>query len=412
MDMSALFTLALGLQAPWKVAGLTFDQTASRLDLRVDFAAGSTFPCPECQAASKVHDTAEKTWRHLNFFQHQTYLSARQPRVDCASHGVKLVAVPWARPGSGFTLMFEAFVLLLAQNMPMAAVARVVREHDTRLWRIVKHHVEDGLSRLDLSGVRRVGLDETSRARGHDYLTLFVDADAARVIGIVLDRSAEVVAEFKEWFVERGGDPERVTDFSLDMSPAYIKGVAESFPKAKQTFDKFHVIKLANDAVDEVRREEQRTLKAPELKKTRFLFLRNEKNLSEAQKERLDAARAVARKTSRAYFHRETLQELYRQPDATAAAAFFKRWHRGASRCRLKPVRRVAKTLKDHLAGLLRWFDSRVTNALLEGFSSLVQAAKAAARGYRNANYMALMIYLRLGKLDLRLPDLASGQSI
>jgi len=235
LDTTVLFTAALGLQRPWSVTDLAFDAAKSRLEIRVDFAAGSTFACPDCGAASKVHDAPEHRWRHLNFFQHETQLVARQPRVSCGEHGVRQIEVPWARKGSGFTLMFEALVVLLAQNMPMAAVSRVVGERDTRLWRIVRHHVRQGLERLDLSTVRRVGMDETSRARGHNYLTLFVDADKAKVIAIEKDRDAGVVGKFKEWLVAHGGKAESITDFSLDMSPAYIKGVEENCTRPTST---------------------------------------------------------------------------------------------------------------------------------------------------------------------------------
>lgn len=411
MDMNVLFTAALGLQPPWRVTALKFDAAKKRLDMRVDFAPGSTFPCEACGKASRVHDAPEHEWRHLNFFEHQTFLTARQPRVRCDEHGVKQVAVPWARPGSGFTLLFEAFVLELARaGMPMAAVARLVGEHDTRLWRVVEHYVGEALGRMDLRGLTKVGVDESSRARGHNYLTLFADLVRSRVVFIALERDHGTVEQFRDWVVAHGGDPAAITDFSLDMSPAFIKGVSESFPNAAQTYDKFHVVKLANEAVEKVRREEQKKL--PALKKTRWLWLRNASKLNDDQCSRLDAVRKLAKRTARAYRYRVELQGLYELPDQSAAKAYFKRWYAGAIRSRLAPVKKVARTLKDHLAGLLRWFDSRVTNGLLEGLSSLVQASKAAARGYRNPNYMATMIYLRLSKLDLRLPGGVPAPSI
>jgi len=298
-------------------------------------------------------------------------------------------------------MLFEAFVLELARNgLPIAAIARLVGEHDTRLWRVLEHYVGEALGRMKLEGVTKIGMDETSRARGHNYLPLFVDLLLARVIFIALERDHETVTQFRDWLTQHGGDPEAVTDFSLDMSPAYIKGVAEAFPNAALTFDKFHVIALANAAIEQVRRQEQQTL--PELKKTRWLWLRNARDLTEDQQARFTAVRALAKKTARAYRYREMLQHLYDLPDRTAAEAYFKRWFASAVRSRLVPVQRVARTLRDHLPGLLRWFESRVTNGLLEGFSSLVQAAKGAARGYRNPNYMATVIYMRLSKLDLR----------
>lgn len=406
MDVASLFTLALGVGKPWSVVDVKFDEKQRRLDLRMDFPRGSRFPCVECGEPSPVHDAPEHEWRHLNFFEHQTYVRARQPRVKCDKHGVKQVEVPWSRPGSGFTLLFEAFLLALVQNgMPVAAVARIVDEHDTRLWRMLKEYVELGLERLDLSGMTRLGVDETSRARGHNYLSLFVDPAKPRVADIELGRDAEVLAKFREKLIEHGGEPGKITDVTLDMSPAFIKGVRENFPNAKMTFDKFHVVALVNEAVDQVRREEQNALPKGEkrgLKDGRFLFLRNAQDLTESQRERFVAVAAIAKKTARAWRYREQLQEMYRQEDSTGARAWAERWIKSAVRSRLAPIVRVARTLRTHLDGVLRWFDSRLTNALLEGFSSLVQSAKAAARGYRNPFYMSLVIYLRLGKLDLK----------
>jgi transposase len=399
MDMNVLFTAALGLQSPWKVTGLQFDPARKRLDIRVDFPAGSRFPCPKCGDASKVHDAPEHEWRHLNFFEHEAYLQARQPRTKCERHGVKQISVPWARPGSGFTLLMEALLLeLVRSGMPVAAVARLAGEHDTRLWRLLQHYVGHALKNMKLDALTTVGLDETSRARGHRYLTLFVDLAGRRVVFIALDRDHETLAQFRDWIVAHGGDPNTVKELSLDMSPAYVKGAGIAFPEAELTFDKFHVVALANAAIDQVRRQEQ--LHVPELKKSRWLWLKNE--LTQEQRERFEAVRTQARRTARAYHYREMLQDLYRQPDEDAAQQFFTTWYRAAVRSRLAPVVRVARTLREHSRGVLRWFRSRITNGLLEGMSSLVQASKNAARGYRNADYMATIIYLRMGKLDLK----------
>ena len=173
-----LFQQALGLGEPWRVVDAVFDADRRRLDLRIDFERGATFACPECDVAGcAVHDTDTKTWRHLDFFEHQAFLIARVPRVRCIEHGVRQVSVPWARPGSGFTLLFEALVMALAKQMPVAAIGELVGEHDTRLWRIVHFYVEQARARQDLSGLKRLGVDETSFRRGQDYVTLFADVD-------------------------------------------------------------------------------------------------------------------------------------------------------------------------------------------------------------------------------------------
>ncbi|MGH3951393.1 MAG: helix-turn-helix domain-containing protein, partial [Pseudonocardiaceae bacterium] len=208
MDGLELFTTALGLGEPWRVSAAEFAEQEGRLDVDVSYRRGARFACPErgCgQQRCPVHDTVDKTWRHLDFFQHKAFLHARVPRVRCAEHGVRLVAVPWARPGSGFTMLFEALVLTFAKAMPMARVAASVREHDTRVWRIVEHHVHGARAGEDFSSVRRVGMDETSAARGQDYISLFADLDAGRVLFATEGRDAATVERFAQDLADHGG---------------------------------------------------------------------------------------------------------------------------------------------------------------------------------------------------------------
>lgn len=189
MQDEELFQQALGLTTPWYVTGSEFDAALSRLDLLLDFKSEATFSCPECGATGcKPHDTVAKTWRHVNFFQHGAYLHAHTPRVRCARCGVRLVRVPWARPGSGFTLLFEALVMTYAKDMPVAALARLVG--DTRMWRIIHHYVDEARADADFSGATRVGMDEKASKRGHNYLALFVDLDDSRLLFATETREA------------------------------------------------------------------------------------------------------------------------------------------------------------------------------------------------------------------------------
>jgi transposase len=190
-----LFQQALALPKPWFVERSEFDGAKRRLDLYLDFEVGGTFVCPECGARGcKAYDTSEKSWRHLNFFQHEAYLHARVPRVECGRCGVKLVDVPWARPGSGFTLLFEAIVLMLVKSMTVAETARLMREHDTRIWRIVHHYVDQARAEADCSTVRQVGMDETASKRGHNYIALFVDLEQSRLLFATEGRGADTSA--------------------------------------------------------------------------------------------------------------------------------------------------------------------------------------------------------------------------
>lgn len=237
------------------VGGCTFQVQERGLDIYLDFPPGSVFPCAAGgRAGCQVYDTTERTWRHLNFFEHETYLHARLPRTECPDCGVKTVTVPWARVGSGFTLLFEAFVMILAKEMPVNAIARLVGEHDTRIWRILHHYVEQARSLQDYSGVAELGLDETSRSRGHNYITTFVDLGESKVLFATEGKDGGALGTFSEDLRRHNGQPCQIREVCCDMSPAFISGVEETFPQAPLTFDKFHVMKIINQAVDEVRR--------------------------------------------------------------------------------------------------------------------------------------------------------------
>lgn len=399
-----LLGLALGLTPPWTVTSCDFDAPAHRLDIHIDFAAGSRFACPECGAGGcPAYDSETKAWRHLNFFQHQAWLHARVPRVRCQDCGIRTVtSFPWARKDSGFTLLFEALIMALVTAMPVGAAARLVGEHDTRLWRVIHHYVEEARARADASAVTRVAIDETAARRGHDYITLFVDIDEARVVHVTEGKDAATVAAFADDMIEHGGDPDQITEVCIDMSPAFIKGTAEHLPNAAVTFDKFHAVKIINDAVDQVRRAEQKGQMV--LKGTRYIWLRNPETLSDRQRVTLDALPTRTLKTARAYQIRLAFQDLYTEDSPESAEAYLKRWYFWATHSRLPPMIDAARTIKRHWDGILRWFDTKIANGLIEGINSLIQAAKAKARGYRSSRNLKAIVYLIAGKLDLRLP--------
>ena len=398
-----LFRLALGITSPWFVASSGFDAEKKRLDIALDFKAGSRFACPECKVEDcPVHDTVEKTWRHLDFFQHQAFLTARTPRVTCTKCGVHLVTVPWARPNSGFTLLFEGFAMALAMHMPIAVAAGFLKITDKRLWRVVFHYVGAAVARMDLTGVTRVCIDETAAKRGQDYITLVVDIDGRRVVFVADGRSADTVRQFADHLEDRGGDASRIKQACIDMSPAFISGVTENLTEAEITFDRFHVMKLIGDAVNDVRRAEVKA--RPELRGTRYVWIKNEPNLTAKQSTVLDTLSSTNLKTARAWRMRLAFQEIYAQPARAWGELFFDKWIGWAKRSRLQPMKDVARTMEKHREGILAWFDSRISNGLIEGINSVVQAAKTKAHGYRNSETLKAVTYLVAGKLNLRLP--------
>jgi transposase len=402
MKDTDLLQLALGIIPPWQVERCEFDPDEKRLDIYINFTRGGEFTCYGCgREGCKAYDTEEKTWRHLNFFEHVTYLHARVPRTDCPSCGIGLVTVPWARRGSGFTLLFEAFIMVLARDMPVNAIGRLVGEHDTRLWRVIHYYVEKARSEQDYSGVTRFGVDETASKRGHNYISVFVDMDKSKVIFATPGKGAGTLGAFKEDLEAHGGRAENIKDACCDMSPAFISGIEKTFENAAITFDKFHVVKILNAAVDEVRRQERK--EHPELKKTRWVWLKNEENQTDKEFEIYESLKNMNWKTIRATHLKINFQEFYAQPKETTEE-FLKKWYFWATHSRLQPMIKAAKTIKDHWNGILRWFESKMTNGLLEGLNSLIQAAKARARGYRSTRNLITMVYIIAGKLNYRLP--------
>lgn len=395
-----LFQAALGLSAPWQVTSVEFDRDARRLDLRVDFLKGATFSCPECGVSGlKAYDTSEKCWRHMDFWQHQTYLTARVPRVRCAEHGVRQVALPWARPQSGFTLLFEALIMAMVAEMPVATLAALVGEHDTRVWRVVHHYVDVAVDSQDLAGLERVGVDETSSRRGHDYVTVFADLDQRRGVFVVEGKDHETVQAFSLFLQTHGGDVGQVSEVCQDMSEAFLKGTRENLPEAQITFDRYHVRSHLSKAVDEVRRQESKHHKDL-LRNTRYMWLKRPANLTDRQRDLLDELLAQPLETVRAYTLAQQFDSFYEIADQDTAQEYLRRWIIEVDASGLEPVKRFARMLEDHWDGVIRWHHSQISNGLLEGLNSLIQAAKRRARGYRSNRNFITMIYLIAGKLN------------
>ncbi len=406
MQMNELFRVALGLDKPWVVSQIEFSAEKNQLDLWLDFPSGSRFACPECgRAECGVYDSSERTWRHLNFFQHATHLHARQPRIECPDHGVKTVEVPWARPGSGFTLLMEAFILMLVQGgMTPTQAGRLIDEHDTRIWRVLQHYVEQARSEADFSEVTAIGVDETSRSKGQNYISVFLDLDEERrrVLFVTEGRDAETVAAFKKDLESHEGQAGQIEEACLDMSAAFIKGLKDQFPDTELTFDKFHLMQLLGDAVDEVRRQEQQT--HPELKGSRYVWLKNDWNRTQVQAEVFDALRSSGLATVRATHLRSIFQDILTCAEASEGEGLLKQWYFWATHSRIPAMISAAKTIKEHWAGVLRYFTSRLSNGILEAINGLIQSAKVKARGFRSSRYLITMVYLIAGKLDFKLP--------
>jgi transposase len=397
----SLFEKALHIESPFYIKEVDFDIEKKRLEINIDFIRGSTFKYDNSE--HKAYDTKAKQWRHLNFFEHECYLNVRVPRIKPGDGKVKLVAMPWEGLSNGFTLLFEALAMQLCKAMPVNQVSTLINESDDKLWRMLEKYIDTGRGLEDFSGLVSVGVDETSKRKHHDYISLFVDMEKRKTIYITEGKSSDTVKEFKKDLEMHNGNAESVENVSCDMSPAFIKGVREYLPNAEITFDKFHILKTINEAVDKVRGEEAKSLDI--LKGTRYIFLKNHGKLTKPQSGKL-AEMSISKlniKSVRALHIRENFQEIYNATNKKDFETLLKKWFFWATHSRLEPIKQAAYTIKRHWEGVLKWFESKINNGILEGLNSVIQACKAKARGYKTTKNFKIIAYLVTGDLKFNL---------
>jgi len=298
--------------------------------------------------------------------------------------------------------LFEALIVQLASHMTVSGVSAIVNETDDKIWRMLGKYIDRAREQEDFSELTNVGMDETSRAKGHDYITLFVDLDKRNTVFVTEGKDHKTVEKFVEDMKQHGGNPDNISNVSCDMSPAFIKGVGENLENAKITFDKFHIIKIINDAVDTVRKQE--VVMQPVLKNTKYIFLKNEENLTKKQKTKLEELEMpkMNLKTARALHIRQNFQDIYKAETAEDFELLLKKWYFWATHSRLEPIIQAAKTIKNHWDGVLEWFRSKINNGILEGFNSVIQAAKSKARGFKTTRNFKIVIYLITGDLNFK----------
>ena len=414
-EAQALFTAALGLKAPWEVVKVELDTGSNRIDFQVESRA-KRLPCPACgKENQRIHDRQKRSWRHLDFFQYEAWLHAQVPRVDCNACGkTTQTEVPWARPGSGFTLLFEALALTLCESMPVAQAGAQLRTQSARLWRCLDHYVGKARDLSSMAGVTDIGIDETSCKKGHEYITVVHDLKEKRLLFATPGRTNETVAQFKADLIAHGGKPEEIKHVCMDMGPAYIKGVTEQLPQAQISFDRFHVIAMANDALNDVRRAEMHSngkdvreqfgndKKA--VKQLRWAVLKDAAKWREKQMNVMYVLQRSRLKTARAWRLKEALRDIYHAAAesncAEKAQVALTGWISWARRSRLEPFKKVAVTLKEKLPAIIRGMLDERSNAYVEAMNGMLQQAKTAARGFRNVKNFITIAYLRMGKLE------------
>ena len=394
-----LFSTALGISKPIFIEDIRFEE--SELHIYLNFYRGAEFSCPVCGCQHQAYDTEVKIWRHLNFFQYKSFLHFPTPRIDCPSCGIHRYSPEWTRPQSGFTLLFEAFIITLVRGgLPFSELKKLTGENDTRLRRIVDYYVDKSYMEKDFSGVTEVAVDETSSKKGHKYITVFINQEDKSVLFATTGKDSETIKRFADECPKHGLNPDEIKEISMDMSVPFQAGVANYLPEANITFDKFHVVKLLNDAVDKVRRSEQKL--NPLLQKSRYVWLKNRENLTAKQLEKLQDLENENLQTAEAYRLKITFQDIYDNIQCAETAEFLlKSWIKHVLNSGLEPLIDFSKTLLRHFDGVIRYFKIHITNGISEGINSIIGQIKRRAKGYSNVRNFINMIYLIKGNLSL-----------
>lgn len=400
-----LYRQLLGLESPWTVGRVELSVAEKQVTVWVEHRRPRSWPCPECGAACGLHDhDEERSWRHLDSCQFETHVRARVPRVRCSEHGVRVVRVPWAEPRSRFTLLFERFAIDVLLETDVAGASKILGISWDEAHHLMRRAVSRGLLRRRKTVPKYLGVDEKSIAKGHRYATLVTDLERGTVVEVAEDRKMTSLMMCLGGFTMK--ELSQVDAVAMDMWEPYVQTLRILMPGAgeKIVFDRFHIVGHMNEAVDLVRRRENRSLRVDgdeRLVGSKHWWLYGAENLPGRYEELFSSLRKANLKTARAWAIKELLRSLWKRPSEETGRRWWRRWYSWATRCRLTPVRNVAAMLKRHLPNVLSYFRHRVTNSTSEALNSVIQMIKKRAFGFRNFDNFRTSVLFRCGGLDL-----------
>ena len=406
MQDTRLYEQLLGLESPWSVRGVTLNHQAQEIEVEV-VCQDTVWACPTCRQRAHLHDSERRRWRHLDSCQYKTFVVCDVPRVKCPEHGTMQVRVPWAEKLGRFTRLFERFAIDLMLECSISAACEILRISWDEADGIKQRSVVRGLSRKKAQVYKKLCVDEKSAGRGHNYMTLVAHiqpGQSATVEYVGEGRTRDSLDGF--WKTLTHEQLAEIDAVAMDMHKDYINSTLEYVPGAedKIVHDPFHLVRDMNDAVNDVRKGEQKVLRKEEdgtLDGTRYLWLYGRENLPPRWSARFDAVKGMNLKTARAWALKEMFRSFWKCEIREGAEIYFDRWYNWAIRSRLDPIKKVARQCKRHLTNILTYFTHRITNGPIEGLNNKIQALVKKAYGYRNIERLKTDILFHLGGLNL-----------
>ena len=405
-----MFLESLKLYKGWKVIKTKFDSFKREVHVYIENENNEEGICPICGEEKPKYDFEDqiKMWRHGDCVFFPTYIHCRRMRTKCDKCGIHTVNVPWARETSKFTLQFEGYALFMATNMPLSQACVLLRCGYKQLFNIIKYWVNKAIEERVLDDVTAINVDETSSRKGHNYVTVIIDAVRRYVIDVEIGKDNTTMIKFREFLIKHGGDPNKINTFISDLSNAFKKGCEENFPNAKRVNDKFHVKQMLTKAINEIRKAELRKEVEESnkklLKQTSKTLMKKAENLTEKQSKYVDEVNKKYKNIGKAYEMIETLDDIYSYHLRATAEVKFNKLIGWMMRCKVEELKKVGRTYKENKEQILNYFDNNYTNAVAEGINNNIQSIKRRAKGYSNIENFIMMIYLIAGKLNINCP--------
>ena len=393
-------SVLLEVEQPWVLTKIDIQPKNKVIDVFIDFKKGSNFSCLQCDELCSVHDSDFRRIRHLDLFEFQCYLNIRMPRIKCKEHGVKTIrSTKLFREGSHYTFHLEHKIMRLCRQMSMSAISKEIHESDSNLWRVFKYYTRKGIEeRIDLETTTRIAVDETATKRGHNYITIFTDMDSGDVILVEEGRKKEVFKKLYGWLFDKGGHPKNIELFSMDMSKSYKAGRRDYFPNSEEVYDRFHIKKLLNEALNSVRSKEVKEMDT--LKKTKYIWLKNENKLKTEERQKLsDFINEESCLTAQAYKLKMSFDQIWKI-QKYAIIPYLHQWMDTVRATTLEPLKEFVKSIENNYSGIMMSFKTGITNAIAEGINSVIQLARTRARGFRNIDNFKAMVYF-LGNKEI-----------